>query len=80
MDVKKVGKEFGGKVAFRSDLDRQYILPRGYRQDIRDHVKEVIDSLGSFGGGLIGHGEIAPDIPLENIRTMLEAWREFGQY
>lgn len=80
MGLEKVGKEFGGKVAFRSDLDRQHILPHGTRQQIRDHVKEVVECLGSYGGGLIGHGEIAPDVPLENIRAMLEAWREFGQY
>jgi len=80
MGVEKIGKEFGGKAAFRSDLDRQHILPHGTRQEIRDHVKEVIECLGSYGGGLIGHGEIAPDVPLENIREMLEAWREFGEY
>lgn len=80
MGLDKVAKEFGGKVAFRSDLDRQHILPHGTRQQIRDHVKSVIDALGSYGGGLIGHGEIAPDVPMDNIRAMLEAWIEFGQY
>lgn len=80
MGLDKVAKEFGGKVAFRSDLDRQHILPHGTRQQIRDHVKETIDALGSYGGGLIGHGEIAPDVPLENIKVMLEAWQEFGEY
>jgi len=80
MGLDKVAKEFGGNVAFRSDLDRQHILPRGTRQEIRDHVKAVIDALGSYGGGLIGHGEIAPDVPLDNVRAMLEAWHEFGEY
>lgn len=80
MDIKAIGREFGGKIAFRSDLDRQHILPHGTRQQIRDHVKEVIDNLGSYGGGLIGHGEIAPDMSLENTRAMLEAWHELGGY
>lgn len=80
MGLDKIAKEFGGKVAFRSDLDRQHILPNGTRQQIRDHVKETIDALGSYGGGLIGHGEIGPDVPLDNIRAMLEAWQEFGEY
>jgi len=78
MDIRKLAAEFGGKVAFRSDLDRQHILPHGTREQIRAHVKEVVDCLGSYGGGLIGHGEIAPDVPIENVRAMLEAWREFG--
>ncbi len=80
MDIREIAREFGGKTAFRSDLDRQHILPHGTRQQIRDHVKEVIGCLGSYGGGLIGHGEIAPDVPLDNVRAMLEAWRELGTY
>ena len=76
MDIRAVGKEFGGKVAFRSDLDRQHILPHGSPRQVRDHVREVVDCLGSFGGGLIGHGEVGPDVPLENVRAMFEAWRE----
>lgn len=80
MDLGRIASEFGGRAAFRSDLDRQHILPHGNRDEIRAHVQEVVEALGSCNGGLIGHGEIAPDIPLENIRTMLEAWREFGSY
>ena len=80
MDLKAIAREFGGKIAFRSDLDRQHILPHGTRDQIRAHVKEVFEALGSYNGGLIGHGEIAVDVPVENARAMLEAWREFGQY
>jgi len=80
MDVGQIAQRFGGRVAFRSDLDRQHILPHGTRDEIRAHVREVFEALGSYDGGLIGHGEIAPDVPMENIRAMLEAWREFGTY
>ncbi len=80
MDLAKIAGEFGGRSAFRSDLDRQHILPHGTPEQIRAHVKEVFDALGSYRGGLIGHGEIAPDVPLENVRAMFEAWREFGTY
>jgi len=78
MDLGQIAREFGGKVAFRSDLDRQHVLPHGTRDQVRAHVKEVFDALGSYNGGLIGHGEIAPDVPLENIRAMFEAWRKVG--
>ncbi len=43
-------------------------------------MREVVEALGRYNGGLIGHGEIAPDVPLENVRAMFEAWREFGKY
>jgi len=80
MDLAAIKREFGGKSAFRSDLDRQHILPHGTRDEIYAHVREVFDALGSCDGGLIGHGEIAPDVPLENVRAMFEAWKEIGAY
>jgi uroporphyrinogen decarboxylase len=80
MDLAAIKREFGGKSAFRSDLDRQHILPHGTRDEIRAHVREVFDALGSWSGGLIGHGEIAVDVPLQNARWMFEAWREYGTY
>ena len=78
MGLDRVGRKFGGKVAFRSDLDRQHILPHGTPAEVRAHVREVYEALGSLNGGLIGHGEIAPDVPLENVRAMFEAWREIS--
>lgn len=80
MDLRALSREFGGRVAFRSDLDRQHILPHGSRDEVCRHVRDVVECLGSFGGGLIGHGEIGPDVPLDNVRAMLEAWHEFGTY
>lgn len=78
--LERLAREFGGKVAFRSDLDRQHILPHGTPEAVKEHVRRVFQALGSFNGGLIGHGEIAPDVPLANVRAMLEAWREYGTY
>jgi len=78
MDVRAIAREFGGKTAFRSDLDRQHILPHGTPAQVKAHVHEVYQALGTYNGGLIGHGEIAPDVPLENVRAMFEAWREIG--
>ena len=31
-------------------------------------------------GGVVACGEVGPDVPLENIRAMYEAFREFGTY
>lgn len=76
--IEEVGQKWAGKLAFRTDFDRQHVLPHGTRQEIRDHVKRVIDNMGTPAGGLILHGEIAPDVPLENIRYMLEGCVEFG--
>lgn len=80
MGTARVGELIGGKVCVRSDLDRQYILPHGTPDDVRGHVEETIRAFGNFNGGLILHGEIGPDVPLENLQAMYEAFREYGQY
>jgi uroporphyrinogen-III decarboxylase len=80
MDIGQIGRDFGGQVAFRSDIDCQHVLNRGTRQEVFDHVRQVFECLGSYDGGLIWHGEIEPDRPLQNVRWMLEAFREIGVY
>jgi len=70
-------KNFAGRVCFRTDLDRQAIMPFGTPAQVREHVKEVFDHLGTPAGGLIACGEISPDTPLENIRAMYQAFLDY---
>jgi uroporphyrinogen-III decarboxylase len=70
-------KNFAGRVCFRTDLDRQQVMPFGTPAEVRAHVKDVIAHLGTPAGGLIACGEISPDTPLENIRAMYEAFRDY---
>lgn len=80
MGTARVGAHIGGRVCVRSDLCRQRILPRGTPEEVRAHVQEVIRAFGNFNGGLILYGEVGPDLPMENIRAMYEAFRDFGAY
>jgi len=70
-------KEFAGNVCFRTDLDRQRIMPFGTPDDVRTHVFDLFDHLGTAHGGLIACGEIGPDIPLENIKAMYGAFADY---
>ena len=76
LDVLK--KRFNGTVCFRTDLDRQNIIPFGTPEDVREHVRDVFEHLGSAKGGVIACGEIGPDTPLENIRAMYETFVNFS--
>ncbi|NOX89064.1 MAG: hypothetical protein GXO77_08560 [Calditrichaeota bacterium] len=78
MGVEKVGKQFAGKVCFRTDLDRQYVMPFGSPEEVRKHILYVFDQLGTPDGGIIACGEISPDIPLENIRMMYKTFTEYS--
>ncbi len=69
-----------GKVCVQSDIDRQYLLPRGSPQEIWDYVWRVFELFGSHNGGLIAHAEIGPDVPLRNVETVLRAFTVLGRY
>jgi uroporphyrinogen decarboxylase len=67
-----------GRVAVRTDIDRQNILPFGSPPDVKEEVRRTFESCGTTDGGIIACGEIGPDVPLPNIRAMYEAFREPG--
>ncbi len=66
-----------GKVCLRSDLDRQHILPHGTPQQVAGHVRDIVDRFHR-NGGLIGCGEIGPDVPLTNVEAMFETFYSYG--
>ena len=75
--LKHIRDNFRGKICFRTDLDRQHALPFGKPDEIEKHIHEVFDHLGTPDGGIIACGEIGPDIPLENIRAMYNAFLNY---
>jgi hypothetical protein len=40
-------------------------------------VAGIIDALAAPTGGLIGWGEVGPDVPLENVRAMVRTFAEW---
>lgn len=75
MGVEKVAEKYAGKITFWGEISRQTTLPNGTPQEIRECVKKMKNLLYK-NGGLIGESEINRDVPLENIKTVLEAWNE----
>jgi len=69
-----------GKVAFRTDIDRQQVMPFGSPAEVQEEVHRTFEACGSSKGGIVACGEIGPDEPLENIRAMYEAFLEYGTY
>ncbi len=70
-----------GRFCINSDIDRQYILPRGTPQEVDVHIKMIVDLFGrENGGGLFGRGELNMDVPLPNCKALFDAWMEHGKY
>lgn len=80
MNLEDLAKIVAGKVCIRSDIDRQYILPKASVEEVDLYIKKVIELFGSNNGGFIGMGEINSDSKLENVEAMYEAFEKYGRY
>jgi uroporphyrinogen-III decarboxylase len=78
MDSQRLSSLIAGRVCVLGDIDRQRTLPRGSPEDVRAAVRADIDTYGRFGGGLISHGKVGGDTPLENIEAMLDEMTHYG--
>ena len=67
-----------GRVAVRTDIDRQNVLPFGTPAQVAEEVQRTFEACGTAEGGLIACGEVGPDVPLENVRAMYEAFLRYG--
>jgi len=81
--VRVVGHEWiarnaRGRVAIRTDIDRQSVMPFGSISQVREEVHQTFEACGVSQGGIVACGEVGPDVPLGNIRAMYEAFREYG--
>jgi len=74
MDIEKIGREFGGRITFWGEIDRQHVLPFGTREEVFDAVQRVRGALDHGRGGVIAQCEWGKDNELPNIAAVFEAW------
>jgi hypothetical protein len=72
MPRERLSSLVAGRVCLLGDIDRQWTLPLGKCEDLRAAVRADVDTFGQFNGGVILRGEIAGDVPLENVEAMLD--------
>lgn len=77
-DLAEVRKALDGKCCFSGNLDPIEVLMRGTPQQVAAETRRLIE-IGYPGGGyLFNTGEMNPrDVPVENMRAMTRAVREF---
>jgi uroporphyrinogen-III decarboxylase len=73
-----VARNVRGRVAIRTDIDRQYVLPFGSPSEVKEEVQRTFEACGTPDGGIVACGEISPEVPMENIRALYEAFLEYG--
>ena len=62
----------GERICIEADIDRQWALPYGRPEDVRGEVRADIAAFAGPEGGYIGRGEIAGDVPLENVAALFD--------
>jgi hypothetical protein len=75
-DIEEIGRRFGGRITFWGEIDRQYVLPFGTPENVRNAVHRVRKAFSHKQGGLIAQCEWGVNDPVENIATVFETWLE----
>lgn len=70
-------KPYAGKICFRTDIDRQHVLPFVSPAEVKRYIFNLFENIGTPQGGIIACGEVIEDVPLANIAAMYEAFLEF---
>lgn len=76
MDIEEMGKLYKGTITFWGEIDRQWVLPFGTVEDVKNAVRRVRLALGDGCGGLIAQCEWGNDVSMENIEAVFDTWEE----
>jgi uroporphyrinogen decarboxylase len=77
MDLARIKREFGARLAFHGGVDIQQTLPYGSPEAVRAEVQERCRVLGEDGGYICASAHyIQADTPLENIVALYTSRRE----
>ncbi len=79
LSVAALRRRYGHRLALLGGICNNQILPRGNREQIRQHTLEVL-SAGREGGLVIGTHSIGPDVPVESYDYYHELIEEYGRY
>lgn len=81
MEPRALKREFGTRLAFHGGISIQRTLPFGTPDDVRREVRDRIEALAPGGGYILctAHN-IQADAPVENVKALLEAYRDLGGY
>ena len=74
MNIEKIGRLYGGKIAFWGEIDRQRVLPFGAEADARAAVRRVRKALDQGRGGIIAQCSWEKGTPYANTHAVFDEW------
>lgn len=73
MDLRFLKKEYGKDLVFWGGIETQNYLPFGTPEQVKENARATIRILGEGGGHIIGPSqEVMNDVPLENVKALVE--------
>jgi uroporphyrinogen decarboxylase len=81
MDIGKVKRKYGGRIAVIGNVDCSYVLPLGSEKEVEDAVKETIAKASPGGGHVMASSNsIHPAVKPSNYMLMIELAKKYGTY
>jgi len=80
MQPERLKNEFGDQLSFHGGIDIQETIPFGTVNEVREHVKKVIDVLAPGGGYMFVLQNIRENTPQENIIVAYDTAFKYGKY
>ena len=56
------------------------LLTTGTPDEVKDHCRKLIDTLGKDGGYIMGPGGAPDSVKIENAKAMIDFTKEYGVY
>ncbi|MBA7567812.1 Uroporphyrinogen decarboxylase [subsurface metagenome] len=81
VDIGEVKTEIGDQVCIMGNLDTINDLQPGSPEEVEQVVKNIVKKAKPGGGYIFCTGEGVPDnTPVENVRAMMRAVKQYGKY
>ena len=80
VDLAVVKKKVGDKLCLMGNIDIAHDLTYGTKEEVFNAVKYAIKTAGPGGGFIVSAANMHPNVKVQNLRWMVEATREFGNY
>lgn len=77
MDIRHIKKTYGDKLCLWGNLDLDYLLPRGTKEEIQTEVRSLVKDIGQDGGWILSTcNTLSYGVPVEAARAMYTALEE----
>ncbi len=80
MDMRKTKDIVGRRLCLCGNIDCGLLL-RGLPDDVYQSTRNLLATCKAEGGLVLGASNaVQPEVPMDNYRAMISAWKDFGQY